>query len=100
MNANLQKIVKWPYFHPLFSEAKIESNGTLGIAQSGVNLAVWATAVGLIVYWSGGKHPYRSALITLGVFVAAEALFGASGDSSTATMTGGGLIGNPASATS
>lgn len=82
MNATLQKAVKWPYFHPIFSEATIENNGTLGLAQSTVNLAVWAAAAGVAVKLLGGKHPYRVALIAMGVFVAGEVLFGASGPSS------------------
>ncbi len=82
MNGKLQKIVKWPYFHPVFSEDTIEKNVTLGLAQSAVNLAVWSAAAGLIVKLAGGKHPYRVALIAAGVFVAAEVLFGASGSSS------------------
>ena len=81
MNVNLQKAVAWPYFHPLFSEATIEDNGKLGLAQSGANLAVWSAAVGAVAHLAGFKHPFRIAIGAFGVLVLAELLFGVSGPS-------------------
>lgn len=81
MNAKISNAIAWPYFHPLFSEATIEANGTLGLAQSGANLVVWAALIGVGSHFAGFKHPYRIAIGALVVFVAAEVLFGASGPS-------------------
>lgn len=72
---------QWFYFNPVFGEANIEASGRAGILKSGVNLAIWATAVGIGAKLAGSTRPHFWALGFFGAAVVGEVLFGLSGPS-------------------
>jgi hypothetical protein len=77
MNSPIEKL----YFSPIFSEAKCEKAGGMGIVYSGVNLAVWGVAVGTVAHLAGSK---KAVYWGAGAFVAlviSEIFFQASGHS-------------------
>jgi|ERR1700728_2797847 len=78
----MKAIIEKFYYSPIFSEAKVENAGKMGVVYSGINLAVWSVAIGAIAHFTPARK--YAVHIGIGVFAAAvagEIIFGLSGPS-------------------